>query len=191
MGRPRGFDDTTVITRAMEAFWTHGYAETSPAILAEATGVAKGSLYNAFGGKRELFDRALDQYQSMITAQAERLLAEPGTTRETIRAALRAVVDGDLASVPRRGCLVGNTTVELAGSDPELARRLRRMQDESTSWFASRIERGQADGDVSRDTNAAALAAFFATTLAGLRVMAMTHDADTLYRVIDTAVATL
>ncbi len=44
MGRPRSFDDDAVIDRAMEVFWTHGYANTSPAQLAQATGVAKGSL---------------------------------------------------------------------------------------------------------------------------------------------------
>ena len=44
MGRPRTFDDDVVVERAMDTFWTYGYTNTSPAQLAEATGVAKGSL---------------------------------------------------------------------------------------------------------------------------------------------------
>lgn len=52
MARPRTFDDDEVIDRAMERFWTHGYTDTSPAQLADATGIGKGSLYNAFGSKR-------------------------------------------------------------------------------------------------------------------------------------------
>jgi TetR/AcrR family transcriptional repressor of nem operon len=189
MGRPRSFDDDVVIERAMEAFWTHGYAATSPAQLAEATGIAKGSLYNAFSSKRDLFDRCLDLYHRQVSELAHRLLEHPGSARESIRAALEAVADADLANP--RGCLIGNTAVELAGQDPGVARKLQRMQDESTGWFAERILRGQVDGDVPRDRDAEALAEHFANTLAGLRVTAMTHDAAVLHRIIATSLVVL
>ena len=65
------------------------------------------------------------------------------------------------------------------------------MQDESIGWFTARIERVQRDGDVTRDFDARAYAEYLANTLAGLRVMAMTHDAPVLYRVIDTALSAL
>lgn len=191
MGRPRSFDDTVVLERAMQTFWTHGYGATTPAQLAEATGIAKGSLYKAFSSKRELFDRFLDLYHQQIRDLARQLLDHPGSTRECLRAALRAVVDGDVAQSQRRGCLIGNTAVELAGDDATLAARLRRMQDESTGWFAERIRRGQREGDIGRDRDAQALAEHLATTLAGLRVMAMTHDAPVLHRIVDTALTAL
>lgn len=191
MGRPRSFDDHAVVSRAMDAFWTHGYAGTSPALLAEATGIAKGSLYNAFGSKRELFDQCLDLYHQQVGELARSLMDHPGSTRDCLRDALRSVVDSDLSQPVRRGCLIGNTAVEMAGEHPDLAHRLRRMQDESTEWFRERIERGQRDGDVPSDLDARAAAEHVATTLAGLRVMAMTHDAPVLHRVIDTALALL
>src|SRR5947199_3927391 len=176
MGRPRSFDDDVVIERAMEVFWAHGYANTSPAQLAEATGVAKGSLYNAFKSKRELFDRALAHYDRQTSELAAELLAQPGTTRECIRSALRFIVDFDLAQQPPRGCLVGNTAMELAGHDPQIARTIRTIQDRQTAALTARIEQGRRDGDVGSEADARALAEFLATTLAGLRVMAMTHD---------------
>lgn len=191
MGRPRSFDDDVVIDRAMEAFWTHGYANTSPADLAEATGVAKGSLYNAFNSKRELFDRALAHYGRQVSELASDLLSRPGTTRECIRSALRFIVDLDLAQRSPRGCLVGNTAVELAGHDPEIARTIRTMQDRQIAALTARIEQGQRDGDVGASVAARAFAEFLSNTLAGLRVMAMTHDAPILYRIIDSALATL
>ncbi|SNC59793.1 transcriptional regulator, TetR family [Kytococcus aerolatus] len=191
MGRPRSFDDDMVLSRAMEEFWTHGYAGTSPARLAEATGIAKGSLYNAFSNKRALFDQCLDLYHRQVIETAEYWMAQPGTARECISAALKAVVDGDLAQPQRRGCLIGNTAVELAGEDTEMSEKLRRMQDESTAWFAERIRRGQVEGDVPRDRDAQALAEHVANTLAGLRVLAMTHEAPALHRIIDTALAVL
>ncbi len=191
MGRPRSFDDDVVIERAMDVFWTYGYANTSPAQLAEATGVAKGSLYNAFKSKRELFDRALTRYDRQVSELAGELLSGPGTTRECIRSALRFVVDLDLAQQSPRGCLVGNTAVELAGHDPQIARTIRTMQNRQTAALTARIEQGQREGDVGPDVGARAFAEFLATTLAGLRVMVMTHEAPTLYRVIDLALATL
>ena len=191
MGRPRSFDDDVVIERAMDAFWTHGYANTSPAQLADATGVAKGSLYNAFNSKRELFDRALTRYDQQVSELAQDLLARPGSTRECIGSALRIIVDADLAQPLRRGCLVGNTAVELAGHDPEIKRTIRTMQDRPIAALTARIEQGRRDGDVARDIDARAYAEFLANTLAGLRVMAITYDAPTLHRIIDSALATL
>lgn len=175
----------------MQTFWTHGYGGTSPARLAEATGIAKGSLYNAFVSKRDLFDRCLDLYHQQTSELAQALLDRPGSTKECLRAALRAVVDGDVAQPQRRGCLIGNTAAELAGADAALAAKLRRMQDETTGWFATRIRRGQIEGDVAADRDADTLAEHLANTLAGLRVRAMTYDAPTLYRTIDTALALL
>ncbi len=191
MGRPRSFDDEVVLSRAMEAFWTNGYASTSPAQLAGAAGIAKGSLYNAFASKRELFEKCLDLYHRQIGELAKGLMEHPGTTRECLGDALRSVVDSDFAGPRRRGCLIGNTAVELAGQDAEIAQTIRRMQDDSTGWFAARIERGQRDGDVSSDLDPRAFAEHLSNTLAGLRVMAMTHEAPVLHRIIDTALALL
>jgi TetR/AcrR family transcriptional regulator, transcriptional repressor for nem operon len=191
MGRPRNFDDDVVVERAMDAFWTHGYANTSPAQLAAATGIAKGSLYNAFHSKRELFNRALARYDQLVSDLAEDLLSRPGSTRECIGSALRVVVDSDLAQPLRRGCLVANTAVELAGHDPEMARTIRTIQDRSIASLAARIEQGRRDGDVDPGVDARACAEFLANTLAGLRIMAKTYDAPTLHRIIDSALAIL
>ena len=45
MSRERSFDEAEVLERAADAFSVHGYAGTSVAILAAATGLGKQSLY--------------------------------------------------------------------------------------------------------------------------------------------------
>lgn len=62
MARPRTFDESMVLTAAVEAFWTHGYEGTSTRDLVKATGLNQPSLYNAFGDKRSLYRRSLDHY---------------------------------------------------------------------------------------------------------------------------------
>jgi len=192
MARPRKFDDDEVVDRAMDAFWTNGYANTSPAQLAAATGIGKGSLYNAFNSKRELFDRALDRYDALGVEFAEQCLSAPGSTRERITAFLRALVDLDIdGPAARRGCLANNTAVELAGQDPDIKRRVRRMQEHTITALADRIDQGRRDGDVDPGIDPRAYAEFLMNTIAGLRVMVKTSDQPMLYRIIDSALATL
>jgi len=65
------------------------------------------------------------------------------------------------------------------------------MQDRQVAALRARIEQGQRDGDVGPGLDARGTAEFLSSTLAGLRVMVMTHEAPTLYRIIDLALATL
>ena len=62
MARPREFDEEEVVQRAMDVFWLHGYEAASLTDILDATGLAKGSLYKAFGDKKQLFMLALDAY---------------------------------------------------------------------------------------------------------------------------------
>lgn len=189
MGRPRNFEPETVIEQAMEAFWTNGYAGTSPADLAAATGVAKGSLYHAFGSKRELFNKALDCYDRVGTEVSEEVLAQPGTAKECLRAYLVLLVDVDLAGPVRRGCLVANTALEMGGRDEAATREVRGIVERNVELFAERIRRGQRDGDVAPGVDAMAQAHLVMNTLGGLRMMAKAVDGSALYRIIDAALA--
>ncbi|MEV3936338.1 TetR/AcrR family transcriptional regulator [Glycomyces sp. NPDC049804] len=191
MGRPKNFEPDAAVAQAMETFWTKGYAGTSPADLAEATGVGKGSLYHAFGSKRELFSQALELYGRAGSAMTEAFLNEPGTAKERIRAYLVLLIETDLSLPAPRGCLAANTALELGGKDAEATESVRRMTNETIRLFAERLRRGQRDGDVAKEIDAEAQAHFLMNTVVGLRVMTQTHDRAVLHRIIDTALAGL
>lgn len=191
MGRPKSFEPNAVIAQAMEVFWTNGYAGTSPADLAEATGVAKGSLYHAFGSKRELFGKALELYDRVGSEMTEELLARPGATKECIRDYLVLLVDTDLNGPVRRGCLGANTALELGGRDEEATRAVQRMAEHTIQLLTARIEQGRRDGDVAPEVDAKAQAQFLLNTIVGLRVMAKTFGRSTLRGIIDSALAGL
>lgn len=55
MGRHRSYDETTVVRQSAGAFLVSGYEGTSIEELVTATGLHRGSLYQAFGSKRGLF----------------------------------------------------------------------------------------------------------------------------------------
>ncbi|AYF75002.1 TetR/AcrR family transcriptional regulator [Nocardia yunnanensis] len=191
MGRPRNFEADTVVDRAMEAFWTHGYAGCSPAQLAAATGIGKGSLYNTFGSKRELFDLAMARYNRMGSELAREVLAEPGSTRERFRAWMRFTVDTEFEHPVRRGCLLVNTALELGGHDAEAAKAVNEGYEYMIEVFAERLEQGRRDGDVRADLDPRGYAEFLMNTIGGLRITAKVSEADAMYRIIDTALSTL
>jgi AcrR family transcriptional regulator len=62
VGRTRSFDEATVLRAAVAAFRASGYEGTSVGELVEATGLHRGSLYQAFGSKRGLFLACLRQH---------------------------------------------------------------------------------------------------------------------------------
>ena len=59
MGRQPKFDQATLVDTAMSVFWRQGYGATSPQLLVEELGIGKGSLYNSFDSKHNLFTLAL------------------------------------------------------------------------------------------------------------------------------------
>lgn len=189
MGRPRKFTPERVVAQAMETFWSNGYAGTSPAALAEATGLGKGSLYNTFGSKRDLFDQALDLYGRAGAEMTEDYLSRPGTAKERIRAYLEFLVDVDLDGPERRGCLAVNTAIELSGHDRPAARTVRQLQQKTVALLADRIRQGVRDGDVAKDIDPTSYARFLMNTITGLRVMARTSDRKELGDIIDTALS--
>src|SRR5213083_2130783 len=79
-GRPRGFDEAQVLSRAMELFWLKGYAATAIADLEEATGLGRQSLYGAFGDKRGLFEQVVEHYeQTVLRPGLHDVLEAPGS----------------------------------------------------------------------------------------------------------------
>ncbi|MFM1779653.1 MAG: hypothetical protein RIS51_798 [Actinomycetota bacterium] len=73
MARPRAFDEAVVLSRARELFASQGYNGTSIDDLVKATGLLRGSLYKAFGSKRNLFEVLLAQIASNFERSPENL----------------------------------------------------------------------------------------------------------------------
>ena len=55
MARPREFDSDQAMQDAMDAFWERGYNATSVNDLLSEMKLNRGSLYGAFGDKKQLF----------------------------------------------------------------------------------------------------------------------------------------
>lgn len=171
-GRPREFDTDKAAALAAEVFQARGYHGSSIEDLAEGTGLAKGSLYKAFGDKRGLFMAAFDHYADLRYGQVCRLRdAGAGKgARDVLREAM--LFYAKLSSQPqgRKGCLVCSTATELASEDAEIAARVARSFERTRALLRGLIERGQAEGAVPAAVDAAVAARFLHCVIQGMRV---------------------
>lgn len=186
MGRPKQFDPDTAVDEAMEVFWRKGYSATTPQDLVDALGIGKGSLYNTFGSKQELFQRALRRYRDSQIAALVETLEQPGPVKERLRTALLGLAEMDLSDPTRRGCMAVNTAAELAGVDHAATELVRRMLDRTEDAFRILIEEGQRTGEIAHERDPAALGSLLANTVVGMRLVArVTEGPDRLDRVVD------
>jgi AcrR family transcriptional regulator len=171
-GRPRTFDREGALKRAMELFWERGYEGTSISDLTAAMGINSPSLYAAFGSKEQLFYETITYYNDTLGATATNELRDKPTAREAIAAVLRAHSAVFCDPEHPRGCmivLVATTFSESTRSVHEYLAKWRRVVEDD---FRERIERGIAEGDVPRDTDSAAVAAFYNTVNHGMAIQA-------------------
>ncbi|MFI1382825.1 TetR/AcrR family transcriptional regulator [Embleya sp. NPDC020886] len=173
MARPRKFDEDEAVQAALEAFWVAGYEATSTQDLCDATGLGRSSIYNTFAGKHELFLRALRSYIEHMTSLQVANLESDRPVHDKIRALLSVIVAEESDETgDRRGCLVVNTAIELAGRDPEVALLLKRDYARRHAAIKAAIDNGRLAGEVDRDKDAGALAHAVIGTVSGIRLAA-------------------
>ena len=186
MGRPREFDETQALERAMEVFWAKGYEAATLCDLTQAMGLSKSSLYDSFGGKNDLFIAAIDHY--CATVQAKFLADLQARQRETgsARAAIASVFDRTIESARQpeslRGCFLGNCAVEIAGHDPAAAARVKAGMRALENAFHDTLKQGQARGEFPAGSGLRALARSLTSSLNGLRVMAKLQPGEATLR---------
>jgi AcrR family transcriptional regulator len=170
-GRPREFDMETVLERAIVAFSGRGYHGASVADLAEATGLAWGSIYKAFGDKHALFLAAFDRYVETSHAALRRRVDTKKSGRERLRDALLFYVESSQGAAGKRGCLSVTVAAELAAYDEYVARRVRKAFLTTEKIVLELARAGQADGSLRRDLDAKACARFLLCFLKGMRLV--------------------
>jgi TetR/AcrR family transcriptional repressor of nem operon len=193
MPRPREFEPEEVLDSAMRQFWERGYRATSVDDLVRATGVKPGSLYTAFpGGKRALFLGSLERYSKLIVPSKLGELEDPGASVAQVRAYFDGLVQDLLTPEGRQGCLLVNSAVESAATDPEVAAVVRGHLARLERCFAIALRTAVRRGEVPDDTDPAARAKGLVATSQGLMVVGKANpDEEVLRAIVDSAFAGL
>ncbi|QUN31718.1 TetR/AcrR family transcriptional regulator (plasmid) [Cupriavidus sp. KK10] len=168
MARSIEFDKSQALSAAIEAIWHRGYHAVSTSDLTAEMGLARSSLYNTFGSKREVFMTALAQYSTERAAQLAKSLGHQPVPKG-IRALLTAIAKDNDAG---KGCLLVNSAVEVAPHDPEIAAIVQEGFSQMAHVFESALRAGQARGEIRAGIEPKAEAITLVSGIAGLRVLA-------------------
>jgi AcrR family transcriptional regulator len=179
MARPRSFDPDEALDLARDVFWRKGFQSTSLDDITSATGLAKPSLYAAFGDKNALFLKVLDRYHQRIVANAERVLKEGPSAREAIGRWLTGFIPFCSGVRGTRGCLSINTAADGASDQKEVRKRVERFNRKLEELLSNRLraDRAQFSDAFDADSAAHTIMAIY------LGLMVMAKDAPDAARV--------
>ena len=147
MARPRSFDPDQALDLARDVFWQKGFQGTSLDDITAATGLAKPSLYAAFGDKNALFLKVLERYHARIVAHAERIINDGPSARDAVHRWLTGFVPFCSGVKGKRGCLSINTSADGAAEQKEVRKRVEAFNRKLEELLRDRL---RADRDTIR-----------------------------------------
>ena len=192
MPRPKEFIPDEALEKAMQVFWHKGYEGTSMEDLLAAMDLNRGSLYDTFGDKRQLFLKVINRYCHGFVGEKFSLLDQPGLALPTLRRFIFDMIEGALADPQRRGCLIANTVMELSPHEKEIAGTLRQALKMAEDTFFKVLVRAKQQGELKHDKDPRALAGFLTTMMQGTIVMIKAGaSADAINQTAETALSIL
>lgn len=145
-GRP-GYDQETVLRRAIDLFNQQGYDATSMGDLARELGLSKAAIYHHVDSKADLLALALDEALDNLEAALADARAAPGlTAAERLRTALAGSVEVLVAHLPSVTLLLrvrGNSEVERAALE-----RRRHIDDQLADLVRAAVAEGSLREDL-------------------------------------------
>ena len=162
------FQADEAVDRAMDLFWRQWYAGTTPQELASELGIGKGSLYNTFESKHELFMRALRRYSETRLEYLTELFSAPGPIGPRLKEAMTVLAG---VGQHQRGCVMVNAAAELGAADNDVNSTADDLFTRIEEVFRQAIAQGQESGEFSRDRDAETAASQLLASVVGLSVL--------------------
>lgn len=160
MARNKEFDPSIVLHKSMGIFGYYGYEGTSLQNLIDGVGIARQSLYDTFGTKRDLFISAVTHYLNGKSATVILKLE----TSESIRVAIKEIFYEGINilkdEVKRNECFIMDSAIAQIPHNQEIAdffnKDLKRLEEA----FYKALVRAQEQGEIERQKDIVALASY-------------------------------
>lgn len=171
-GRPRLFDRTAALDRAMRVFWDRGYEGATFDELIAAMGVSPSSFYNAFGNKEELYREAVGAYLTGPGGFFPAALAGEGSAKDAFARLMMATAAAYTDETGPTGCMISLAGLHDAPERADLCGFMREVRGRSRTLMVERLDEGVRNGDLPEGTDVAQVAEFFETVFRGMAVRA-------------------
>jgi len=191
MARPKEFDRTKALDKAMNLFWQQGYEATSMQDLCDHMGINRGSLYDTFGSKHSLFLESIQRYKDLNMSPID-IDDETFSGITAIHTMFSDIVDASVMDSSRSGCLIANTTAELASTDTEIAAMCTDNRLGYEGMFHRLLAHAEQAGELSSGRDLTQLARFLVNAVYGLRITAKTtNDREILEDIVNVSLSIL
>jgi AcrR family transcriptional regulator len=146
-GRPRGFRPEAALAAVAEVFARKGYAETTLDDLGAATGLARPSLYAAFGDKEQAYLAALAQYGARVAAASAAALDASGRLSDRLAALFAGAAAFYCRDPSQPGCMIAGTAAAAAPEHPAIREAAARMRAAAVARYKEAFEAAGAWAD--------------------------------------------
>ncbi len=180
--RDKQFDIEKVLDRATQAFWATGYEATSMTELLNSMVIGRGSFYDTFGSKHELFIRVLVRYDGQRKATFRRAAAS-ATALERIVAPFEHAISEAVGGSSKSGCLLVNASLELP-RDAVVQKIIEDANTEAVAYFRNAIEAGQRADEIAASLSPLDASRTLLALLLGVRVLTRSQVAPSMLRSI-------
>lgn len=167
----KSFNEELALEKAMTVFWEVGYEPASIANLLKDMELNRGSFYNTFGSKQELFEKALvkyDQdYRQPILAQLEAL----NNPRQAIDNFFEIIVNRTIEDQQHKGCFLFNTAAVISTHNEKVNEIVSNAVREIEGFFRRCIEVGQARHEIPTNLQPEATAKVLLSLIISIRIL--------------------
>ncbi|QEG20600.1 TetR/AcrR family transcriptional regulator [Mariniblastus fucicola] len=167
----KSFNESEVVDQVMQVFWNKGYTATSITDLTTATGIKRGSLYNAFDGKHDLFLQALLRYGDGNRTKKLKMLESIESPIESIEMLFSYWLERALRDPDKKGCMLINTAVDFTHHESDVQNAVVEGCDEVVGFCEKQITRGIELGEISNSVEARPTARSLFSALVGILVL--------------------
>ena len=168
-----------ILGAAEKVFDAHGYAAATMAAVAAQAGIAKGSIYNYFRSKHDLFTQVCTDALAGGQADLERLVGQSLAAAAKIALAIDIWFQG-FEHYKRVGRLVLEFWATAAREKPrgELTVTFESLAGQGVEQIQAIIEQGITSGEFAREVNAEVAAQLIVDVLRGITVEAIVLGSD-------------
>lgn len=179
MPRVKQFNEEAVLKKAMEVFWKKGFYATSMQELVDGMGINRASLYDTFGSKEALFDRAFQLYREENQAKIRTFLFSQQPVQTGILKLFEKAIDNALLDSDAKGCFVVNATAEMVTTDCAMHTVLSKNRLEFEQLFFDYLQEGVSRGELSPDKDLKSIASLIFTLYNGIMVLTKVNRSKT------------
>lgn len=171
MPRVKLFDEHEVLEKAMCLFWKKGYYATSIEDLVNYLGINRASLYDTFGGKKSLFEKAYLHYCTINRDAQKKFLTNYDDVRVGFKNLFDRAIQQSKLDGENKGCFTVNSTIEFIPNEKGFSSLIAENKKQFEKIFINYLLSGVEKKQISEDKNLQVIACLFFTFYNGLQVV--------------------